>query len=250
MDLKNAIFQEAQLLAILLKRFASEQGMEKVLPEGMEVITRRVVLNRLNELGLRDDLAPWLLDILLAPDGHWSRELKQKASYAPELLEVFRWELGLGKLRSLTTIPKYDVADAEAQLSLTPEALTAKASWDIRPERNATDRFFARCWSELIARREIGDVNESDVQRAIEARESILEEGYTKDYLVGASTITEISSPLLWFLASRAYHRCKALSLLVEITTGEAAPSRLRGLIEDEFRLRPEQDPTASDKMV
>lgn len=74
--IKIALHQEACLLAILLERLGSEIAMEKELPPEIEIITRRVQLEKLDALGLRENLDPFLLDVLLAPDGHWPRELK------------------------------------------------------------------------------------------------------------------------------------------------------------------------------
>src|SRR5271166_1076600 len=78
-DLKISVFRETCLLATLLERLASEIGMEKELPPKIEVVTRRVLLDRLTNLNLREDLNPWLLDVLLLPDGHWPTSLKHRA---------------------------------------------------------------------------------------------------------------------------------------------------------------------------
>jgi hypothetical protein len=241
-ETKVALHREACLLATLLERLGSEIGMEKELPENIEVITRRVLLDRLAELNLRDDLEPALRDILLTPDGHWPQELKNRAYPAWECFSALRWILGLGDLAGLTANPNYKLADAHAMCAVKdPQNLSVRPAWDIRPARDSAYMFFYRCWSELTARRLLNGPSDEDVQRALNARESIQAEGYTKDYLIGSKTVPEWPDALLWQAAMRANHRMRALSLLVDITSGEKPPTELRGFIASYFIVHVEE---------
>jgi hypothetical protein len=236
LGLKLAIYREACLLATLLERLGSEVAMEKELPEGFTVTTRRVLLDRLAELKLRHTLEPWLLDILLAPDGHWPEYLKIKATPAWECLAALRWVLGMGELRALTIDPKYNFSDARGLFEVKqPETLNVLPAWEIRIERNSTDVFFSRCWSEIIARDEVANLSQEDVDKALQEREAIQSEGYTADFLIGASTISELPSPLLWFIARRAYNRWSTLSLMADITSGKLPADKLRDLFAGFF---------------
>ena len=195
-EIKLGIYRETCLLATLLERLGSEVGMEKELPPNITVITRRVLLDRLAQLKLRDDLDPWLLDILLAADGHWPAELKARAMPAWECFAALRWVIGLGELRGLTLNPKYSLSDARSVIDVKkPQKLNVLPAWDIRPARDAADLFFSRCWTELTARRELKNFSGEDISKALEAREIIQSEGYTGDYLVGAMTVGELPSP-------------------------------------------------------
>jgi hypothetical protein len=235
-DLRISLHREACLWALLLERLGSEIGMEKEHPANIEIITRRVQLEKLEALGLRDDLDPFLLDVLLAPDGHWQRELKIRAQNAWECLSSFRWVLGLGELRPLVSEAKYSYVDTQSVLGVKdPAKLYVMPAWDVRPARNETDIFFSRCWSELIARGEISDTSEQDVAQALHKRSSILAEGYTADYLIGTQTIPELPSPILWSAVIRAYNRWQVLSLLVEVISGEVPVSELRTLLAQFF---------------
>ena len=230
-NLKLSLYRETCLLATLLERLASEVAMEKELPPEIRVITRRVLLDRLASLNLREGLEPWLLDILLAPDGHWPADLKVRASHAWECLSVLRWALGLADLPAPATDPKYTIADARSLFNLAhPEKCAVLPAWDIRPSRNATSLFFNRCWSELTARRELSGVEEKDVAHALEARAAIQAEGYTADYIIGTLTIAELKDDLLWQVTLRAYNRWQTLSLLVEVMSEEKPAIELRTL--------------------
>jgi hypothetical protein len=226
---KLAIYRETCLLATLLERLGSEIGMEKELPEGIEVITRRVLLDRLAGLNLGDDLEPELRDTLLAPDGHWPQELKDRAFGTWECFYALRWGLGLGELGVLSDEPAYKTDDLRALCSIKhPERLKVLPAWDIRPFRDEADLFLTRCWMELKARDAIHGTTEEDVLQAINFRESIQAEDYTADFLVGTRTVTELPLQLLWLVTMRAYHRTNMLALLVDVAGGEKSPGEIR----------------------
>jgi hypothetical protein len=235
-DLKRALFREACVLATMLERLGSESYLEKEIPPEVTVITRRVLLDRLAAIGLRDDLEPGLRDLLLAPDGHWTAEQKQRAMPALECFAVFRWVLGLGELRSLTDDPKYSVAEVRSIFEVKePEKLLVLASWDVRPARDGANRFLQRCWAELVARRAIDKVPEQDVERALEMRTEIQGAGYTGDYLVGARTVSELDTAFLFVVARRAYNRWNFLGVLVDVLSGEKGAEEVRKFLAQYF---------------
>jgi hypothetical protein len=235
-EMKRALFREACLLAILLERLGSEGAMEKEIPPEVVIITRRVLLDRLATAGLREGLEPWLLDLLLAPDGHWTSAQKQRAVPAWECFAVYRWALGLAELRELTVEPGYSIEEARALFAWKePEKLVALPSWDLRPARDAASNFFHRCWAELVARREISTAQEEDVQRALAVRAEIQEADYTCDYLVGARTISELDTPLLMMATRRAYNRWQFVSLLVDVLAGDMPLGELRKFLAHYF---------------
>jgi hypothetical protein len=235
---KLVIYRETCLLAILLERLGSEIGMEKELPEGIEIITRRVLLDRLDELKLRDDLEPALREVLLIPDGHWPQKLKDSAFGTWECFYTLRWVLGLGELRALSDEPAYKTDNLRAACTVKqPEKLKVLPAWDIRPFRDAADLFLTRCWMELKARDAIHGTTEEDVLQAVNFRQSVEAEDYTADFLVGSRTVTELPLPLLWLVTMRAYHRTNMLALLVDVIGGEKSPSEIRTYFAGFFSL-------------
>lgn len=231
-ELKRTLLGEARLVATLVERCASEIGMEKVIPANIQIITRRVLLDRLEAAGLREGLEAPLLDLLLAPDGHWSVEQKERIYRFWEYLYVLRWALGLGELRGLTLDPAYNTDDAAALFAVKDaERLTALASWDMRAARDRTRWFLNRCWTELLARRAVKGVAEEDVARAVELRGRIQQEGYTGDYLIGTQTVSEVGTQQLLWAAGRAQRRGELLALLVEIAGGDKPAAALHGYL-------------------
>jgi len=240
-ELKIALHREMCLLATLMDRFSSELFLEKELPPDIRVVTRRVLLDRLRDIGLRDELDGPFLDILLAPDGHWTVEQKSRARHAVECFSVLRWVLGLGELRGLTVDPKYDLRTTAAVLAVRePERLLVRPSWDLRLARDSTDLFLTRCWIELLARKAVMAFSEEDVEKAIRALTLIKEEGSQHDYLVGTHTISEIETPGVGFLFNRALVRFRLLSLLVEINAGREPVHELRAFVAQIFSPSPE----------
>lgn len=235
-EMKQALFREAILLATLLERLASEVAMEKELPPEITVITRRVLLDRLDRHQLRHDLEPWLLDLLLAPDGHWTADQKGRALAAWECFAVLNWALGLGDLRGLTMDPGYHLKDVQALVAIRDaKKLRVLPSWDLRPARDAAFKFLNRCWAELLARKVVLRAAPEDVERAMEMSSAIKEKGYTGDYLVGARTVSELETPLLLLLARRAWNRWELLSLMVPIAAGESPVPELRRFFAQYF---------------
>ncbi len=229
--LKLAIYREAYLLATLLERAGSERALEKEIPSKFEVITRRVLIDRLRDSGMMERLERQFLDLLLAPDGHWTEKEKQLVEQMWEFLAVMGWALGLSELRPLALTPEYKLSLA-AQIieAREPEGLHFLASWDIRPERDQTDEFFVRCWAELISRGEINSENAEEVVKICSEMQA--QRGFD-DYLVGTQTISELPSETLYLAALRTYRRGEILRQLVEILCGEAPVDDLRGLFID-----------------
>jgi hypothetical protein len=203
--------------------------MEKELPPGVEVVTRRLLLDRMEVMGLREGLEPWLLDLLLAPDGHWTDEQKQRAAPAWEAFAVLDWALGRNELRTLAANAGYRHDDVRALFAVRDaEKLPVLPAWELRPARDQAASFFWRCWTELVARGEVRSASEEDMRNAKEVRASMVGEDYTGDYLIGAQTIAEIGTDLLRLATQRSHNRWRLLSLLVDVLGGDAPQQALR----------------------
>lgn len=247
-EMKKSLYRESCLVAALLDRLGSESVLEKELPKNVEIVTRRILLDKLNELELREGLEPWLLDLLLAPDGHWTEEQKQKVGGLWETFAMLSWALGLTELRGMTDPPRYTLGDVRALFANNrPEELMVLPSWDMRPARNQARHFFQRCWSDLVARRVVSGTPEEGIAEALAERAEIQAEGYLHDYLIGSKTIPELETPTLLMVMNRAYRRWQTLSVLVAITAGEVEPEGLRDLLA-RYLAPPEVEETEDQK--
>jgi hypothetical protein len=92
--LRRELADLALLHALLADRAGSEDFLRtKVLPEGVEVITRRVQLDALRDRGLYDRLGDVERDLLIQTDGHWTESTSSDIAFALEPLRLLRWAL-------------------------------------------------------------------------------------------------------------------------------------------------------------
>jgi hypothetical protein len=92
--LRKEVADLALIHAVLADRAGSENFLQtKVLPEGVEVITRRLQLDILRERGLYDRLGSIERDLMLLPGGHWTNENIDCLALTLEPLRILRWVL-------------------------------------------------------------------------------------------------------------------------------------------------------------
>jgi hypothetical protein len=232
-DVKSAIFHEASWLAALLRRSGSERAMEKGVAPGMEVITRRVILEELRSRNLLDGLDSHIRDLLSAPDGSWSGEQKRVTRSCWEFLVVLRWALGLdADLRSISLSPEYR---AEMASGITKTSNSRKLRmlppWEMRIERDRASNLLVRCQVELAARGEWTEATLEAQQDAKRIKADIDTSSDQGDLLVGVRTVSELDRQALWDCALRSYRRQQMLRLLVEVSGGDLPVSALHSFL-------------------
>ena len=103
--------------------------------------------------------------------------------------------------------------------------------WEMRRERDRATHLFVRCQVELAARDEWseGDARSTAGRKSIKAKiDASPDQG---DFLVGASTVSELDLPNLWSSAIRSYRRQQMLRLLVEVSGGVLPPLALHSFL-------------------
>src|SRR5579859_4331059 len=228
-----AVFREACLVSALLDRLASERYVQqKELPPDIEVTTRRVLLDRLSEQGLREELEPWLIDLLLAPDGHWTAEQMERVGTIWEYFAMLLWVSGKAPLQPLTEKPKYSYHDVRTLSSVrAPARLRFIAPWDARPARDAAGFFHFCAWSQVLIRGAVEFAKEEDRNKARATCNEMQAYLYEGDSLDAALFIPRLPTKDLLRYEKRAYHRWLALLVLVEVLGEGAPPSDLRRLL-------------------
>jgi hypothetical protein len=146
---------EMMKLWLLLWRASSEHFLnEKFLPDGTEVLTRRCVLDKLDELGLREELNDKELQLHLTPDGEWSKESILENRIRAAELEALQYCCGaiiaLSPIEDFYRIVPIDTANIS---SVTKEtAWRPRETFDIRQEREMAAVFYLRCFGEQVNR--------------------------------------------------------------------------------------------------
>lgn len=238
------IFRACYEISVLLDRLGSERAMEKELPPEIEVITRRVHFDKLKERNFRDQLRPWMLDLLLAPDGSWSEEQKQRIQLLWDVFVVLRWLMFMGEFEHVSKRSKYNYNDVRATLQLLDAGhVKLRPVWDIRLQRDITQSFFNRVWMESVARGMFTAQNEQQKSNLLNARSRYVEAGYTGDYLIGIHTVAELPNDFVWYLGRKSYLRARTLAVLVDILSGDQPCELFETFMEAEFSPRPSTVP-------
>jgi len=209
----ESLRSETLRLWLLLWRASSELFLsEKTLPANVEVVTRRAVLDKLEDLDLRSALSSEELQLHLLPDGDWSKEVALRHLFRVAELEALQYSCGfaneLSPVEDFETLPRVDV---EGIRGLTKGARRpSKETFEIRHESEMTAVFYLRCLAEQVKR--------GSVERPLEEEQrQILEEASAKagdpnaDLLIGTKIISEVESDKLNIATSQAYMRFSAL---------------------------------------
>jgi hypothetical protein len=153
----------ALLLAVLLDRAGSETYLrDKVLPEGVEVVSRRIHIDLLKSRNLWDTLAPPDREAIMMPDGAWSpSHVNIVVNRCFEPFRLLRWILRFDfRLPVVGKQLRFDYHSAN-ELIRNPARLLAPADnlagqltlqSDLETARDAARQFLLRCYAEEVAR--------------------------------------------------------------------------------------------------
>lgn len=142
-------------LWLLIWRASSESFLHKGhVPEGKEVLTRRVILDKLNELNLLDNLTESERDLHFLPDSAWP--LDDIATTLIRRSELEALQYATGAVSSL--VPNEDFNRIQTLSIDQIQTVTSDTIWqtqetfDIRNERDVAAAFYLRCLGEKVRR--------------------------------------------------------------------------------------------------
>ncbi len=200
-------------------------------PAGKEVVTRRVVLDQLAELGLRNELDEQELDLHLLPDGAWSVDQISSVIMRCAELQALKYCVGidrhLGPLEDLQALPTSDVAWL-GKLQSASSSL-APVTYDIRKERDEAAAYFLRC---LAEKRRRGlyqvDLDEELIELLDSASVHAADESH--DLLLGTQTVANASQRSLAMATEQSHFRFETLSnVLTELEAPAKTPESQLG---------------------
>ncbi len=224
MAIKKRLSSDCIALAALIVRAGSEWTMRtKELPSQIQVVTRRHLIQVLQEMSVWQDMPAHSRRMLLVADGHWTDKDVLYGFSAGETLQCLRWTLCIDdELPELSRRAKGNHAQAEfvlkrAQLLLNQRRMLAP--WDLRVERNESAAFFTRCYAEIVGRGGIDEPDSASADLLSQVYEESKDPEY-RDLLVGVDTIRELPLEHLRYAANRAYSRNRCLDIFVDLTNG------------------------------
>jgi len=187
----------ALLLAIFLDRAGSEAYLHnKVLPEGVEVVSRRIHIDLLKSRNLWDKLAPPDREAIMMPDGAWEpTHISTAANRCFEPLRLLRWILRIDHRLPLAGQQlRFDFRTAN-ELVRNPEKLSASsdALADqplIETARDAARQYVLRCYAEEVARGYTKPDEEETAEWANQLSSSMSGK-QSVDFLIDTSLVSE-----------------------------------------------------------
>lgn len=211
---------ETMRLWLLVWRASSESFLGgQTIPEGKEVLTRRVILDKLEALDLRWELTDKERDLHLLPDGEWSTESVLENIFRAAELEALQYACGV--INTLSPIEDFDriqPIEIERIRSATKDTLWyPRETFDIRRERDMAAVFYLRCLGEQV-QRGIVEKNLDEEESRILSEATTNAGDHNADLLIGTKIISEVENDKLNLAAGQSYLRFKtlqhALSLL------------------------------------
>jgi len=146
--------------AVLIDRAGSEAFLkEKVLPEGVQVVSRRIHIDLLKTHGLWDLIGPDDRVAMMMPDGAWDQRHIQIASSGFEALRLLRWILridyylpAIGQQLQFSYKLANELVRAPEKLlgpSASPELATQS---QLETGRDVAREYLIRCYAEEVTR--------------------------------------------------------------------------------------------------
>lgn len=216
----------ALFYAVLLNRAGSEGYLKaKVVPEGMEVISRRLHLDLLRSRNVWDRLAPVDRETLMAADGHWESWQIDAALLAGERVRLLRWALRLDSF--LPTVGQQLKVDHKSAHAIVDEpGLLYRGTDLIAPEGvdlayGAAEEYFFRCYAEGLERGYY--LPENDEERTWASSLCARLRGQQHlDLLLDAQLVSEASGETIRWAAEMSHQRRIFLSWMARVLDGEA----------------------------
>jgi hypothetical protein len=232
--------------AVTINRANSEAFLkQKELPEGVEVISRRVLLDMLRSRRLWDRISSYDREAMMIADGHWDWETINHAVSKTEELRLLRWLLGVdpylpavGQQLDMPARLAFDITNAPEKLLKTK----LRDLSDLRIAQNTANVYFLRCIAEGVSRGIFAAPTEEIRTWATEASDT-LGGDHNEDLLLGRELVSEADDDLLMRGFERSRQRDNFLKWLISIfETGVVPDSILPVLYSPQVQPIPPDD--------
>jgi len=228
----RTFFSDTTLLyAVVHARAGSEAFLRaKVLPDGLEVVSRRTHIDLLQSKGMWERISTSDRQMIMMPDGHWDDAQIADANRAMEPVRLLRWLLRLDvflpvigmQLRGDYGLARELVEDP-SRIYVGEDLLDISTA---RIGRDAASQFFMRCIAEAIHRGCYEVSDDSTVQWAREVSEELKGKQHD-DLVLGDKLVSESSNLDLLVAIMLAKARRDFLTWTISILESGDVPSTL-----------------------
>ncbi|WP_263350765.1 hypothetical protein [Acidicapsa acidisoli] len=226
--LRSYFVELTMLYAVMTDRAGSEAFLkDKVLPEGVEVVSRRIHLDLLKSLGLWDKMSSGDRQAMMMPDGHWEWPLINHTYLALEPLRLLRWILRIDFY--LPAIGQQLRIDAKLANELVRAPNKASegdgliSQHQLEIGRDAARQYLVRCIAEEITRgyRQVGE-NE-DTQWATNYTAALSGKQH-EDLVLGGKLVSEATKEELGWAVTLSRSRVNFLNWTLETMNNPVIP--------------------------
>ncbi|WP_263355880.1 intracellular growth attenuator family protein [Acidicapsa ligni] len=227
--LRRYFTEQALIYAVVTDRAGSEAFLkEKILPEGVEVVSRRIHLDLLKTHGLWDKMSSNDRQAMMMTDGHWQWPLINQTYVSLEPLRLLRWILRIdyylpvvGQQLHMEVKLANEIVRNPAKV-IEGEGLISQAQIEIGSQ--AARQFLIRCIAEEITRgyRQVDEGE--DTQWATDYTTALSGKQH-EDFVLGSKLVSEATQEELQWATVLARTRMNflnwAISLMNDPTLAE-----------------------------
>ena len=230
-ELRKGFGQLAIFYAVMVDRAGTERFLkEKVLPEGAEVIARRIYIDLLKREGLWDRMSRADRETMMMPDGHWEWRWINTISIGIEPLRLLRWILRLDfYLPHVGHQLRGDFRQAH-ELVCAPEMACAGEEMAtaemLETGRDAARSYYIRCLAEEITRGYRTVEEEQSADWAIDLTAALAGKQHD-DLVLGDKLVSEVAREELEWATLLAFNRFQFLGWVLQRTEIGTLPEDL-----------------------
>lgn len=223
-EIRNYLSRLALGYAVFLDRAASEAFLKRnTLPEGHQVVSRRIHLELLRNTGVWDRLTQSDREAMIAADGNWDWTTINRIALAIEPVRLLRWILRLDFY--LPLIGKQLQVDSRLAHELVEQPGKVLEGRDLASVEmmqtglNSARQFVVRCVAELIARGVHEPANEEMREWATKASSAVSGD-QNEDLLIDGQLVSESPEDRIRWAASLSQKRADFLKWTIDLVEG------------------------------
>jgi hypothetical protein len=225
----RSYFEQLTLIyAVMTDRAGSEAFLkDKVLPEGVEVVSRRIHLDLLKSHGLWDKMSSGDRQAMMMPDGHWEWPLINHTYLALEPLRLLRWILRIdyylpviGQQLRIDARLANELVRAPAKV-LEADGLITQQQVEIG--RNAARQYLVRCIAEGITRG-YRQVDEGEDTQWATNYSAAMSGKQHEDFVLGGKLVSEATQEELGWAVTLSRSRLNFLDWILATMNNPVTP--------------------------
>jgi hypothetical protein len=236
-EVRSHLATLALVFAVFLDRAASEAFLKQnEVPEGREVVSRRVHLELLKTIGAWDRLAQVDRDAMIDADGKWEWPRIHHAAMVVEPLRLLRWILRVdfylplvGQQLEIESKMAHELVYAPDKVLKGDELATVTM---LETGRDSARHFVMRCVAELISRG-CEEAKTEEIKQWATKTASSLSGDQNADFLLGGKLVSEAPEDQVRWAMSLSRTRAEFLQWSIGVLEGSVVPSAEFAAVSD-----------------